>query len=231
MLPPTSPRVAFLSCPPSPPWNLPSFTVESILSSPCSRSDLPLSRQGADLAHLDSLPPHDLALWTDVFVPFPFGKGISGVLANCTFCGTEVTLSISECPVWLRFSAEACAILQALCSSRQHQQVYHFSSLLLLSDSRFVLATLSFHMFFLLPQSLWHIWQELSSLSSYFIRQQWVRGQLSLPGNDAADELARRKTLLVPSAIPCNLSPLIFCIHYSLFSDWRRTVSLKFFDT
>ena len=27
------------------------------------------------------------------------------------------------------------------------------------------------------------------------------------------------------------LSPLISCIHCSLFSDWRRTVSSKFFDT
>ena len=33
------------------------------------------------------------------------------------------------------------------------------------------------------------------------------------------------------SAIPCSLSPLISRIHYSFFSDWRRTVSSKFFDT
>ena len=52
-----------------------------------------------------------------------------------------------------------------------------------------------------------------------------------LPDNDAADELARRKALLVPSAIPCSLSPLISRIDSSLFSDWRRTVSFKFFDT
>ena len=38
MLPSTSSREA-LACPPCPPWNLPSFTVESTLSSPCSRSD------------------------------------------------------------------------------------------------------------------------------------------------------------------------------------------------
>ena len=35
----------------------------------------------------------------------------------------------------------------------------------------------------------------------------------------------------MPSAIPCSLSPLISCIYSSLFSDWRRTVSSKFFDT
>ena len=50
------------------------------------------------------------------------------------------------------------------------------------------------------------------------------------PGNDAADELARRGALLAPSAIPCSLSPLISRIHSRLFSDWRRTVSSKYFD-
>ena len=93
--PSTSLREALLPCPHSPPWNLPFFTVESTLSSPCSRSDLPLSRQGTALAHLDSLPPHDLVLWTDGSVPFTYGKGGFGVLANCSLCGTEATLSFS----------------------------------------------------------------------------------------------------------------------------------------
>ena len=114
MLLSTSLREALLACHPCPPWNLPSFTVESTLSTPCSRSDPPLSRQGAALAHLDSLPLHDLVLWTDGSVPFPFGKGGSGVLANCFLCGTEATLSFSAGPVCSSFSAEACAILHAL---------------------------------------------------------------------------------------------------------------------
>ena len=71
-----------------------------------------------------------------------------------------------------------------------------------------------------LPRCLWQIWQELSFLSSCSIRLQWVPGHPFFPGNDAADELARRGA---PSAIPCSLSPLI--------SDRRRTVSLKYFDT
>ena len=131
MLPSTSPREALLAFPPFPPWNLLSFTVESTLSSPCSRSDPLLTRQGAALAHLDSLSLHDLVLWTDGSVPFPFGKGGSGVLANCYLCGAETTLYFSAGPVCSSFSAEACAILHALCWSRQHQQVWHFSSLLL----------------------------------------------------------------------------------------------------
>ena len=39
MLPSTCSREALLACPPCLPWNLPSFTVESTLSTPCSRSD------------------------------------------------------------------------------------------------------------------------------------------------------------------------------------------------
>ena len=50
------------------------------------------------------------------------------------------------------------------------------TSLLLLSDSRSVLATLSSPPPFLLPQTLWQIWQELSSLSSWSIRLQWDPG-------------------------------------------------------
>ena len=103
------------------------------------------------------------------------------------------------------------------------------SSLLLLSDSRFVLASLSSPPFFLLPQTLWQIWQELSSFSSCSIRLQWVPGHSFLPGNDTADELARRGVLLAPSTIPCSLSPLISRIQFCLISDWRRTVSSKFF--
>ena len=43
MLPSTSSREALLACLPCPPWNWPSFMVESTLSTPCSRSDPPLS--------------------------------------------------------------------------------------------------------------------------------------------------------------------------------------------
>ena len=117
------------------------------------------------------------------------------------------------------------------CWSLRYQQVCHFFSLPLLSDSRSVLTTLPSPQSFLLPQSFWHIWQELSSLSSCSIRLQWVPEHLFLLGNDAADKLARQGSLLVPSAISCNLSPLISQIHSSLFSHWRCTVSSKFFDT
>ena len=56
------------------------FTVESTLSSPCSRFDPHLSRQGGAFTHLDSLPPHDLVLWTDG--SFPFGKAAPASLPS-----------------------------------------------------------------------------------------------------------------------------------------------------
>ena len=51
------------------------------------------------------------------------------------------------------------------------------------------------------------------------------------PRERHGDKLTRRGALLAPSAIPCSLSPFISRIHSCLFSDWRRTVSSKYFDT
>ena len=169
-----------------------------------------------------------LTIWcsglTAVF--FPFGNGGSGVLGNCSLCGTEATLSFLAGPVCSSFFAETCAfckIFDGLGSTNKSA-----TSLFLLSDSHSVLTTLSSPQSFLLPQFLW---QELSSLSSCSIRLHWAPGHSFFPENDTADELARRGALLVPSAILCGLSPLISRIHSCLFSDWRRTVSSKFFDT
>ena len=66
-------------------------------------------------------------------------------------------------------------LYERICWSRQHHQVCHFSFLLLLSDSRFFLATLSSPPSLLLPETLWKILQELSTLSCS-IRLQWVQG-------------------------------------------------------
>ena len=222
MLRSTCSREALLACPAFPPWNLLLFTVESIFSSPCFHSDPPLSCQGAALAHLDFLPHHDLVLWTDGSVAFPFGKGGFGVLCNCSLCGTETTRSFSASPVCSSLSTEACAILHALCWSWQHQQVCSFSSVFL-SDFRSVFSSI----FLLISNSVADLAGTVFSLFSCSIRLQWVLGHSFLPGNDTVDELARKGVLFALSATPCSLS----CIYFCLFSDWRHTVLLKFFDT
>ena len=56
MLPSNSSREALLACPPCPPWDLPSFTVESILSFPCSLSD-PLTLAKVGLSPILTLSP------------------------------------------------------------------------------------------------------------------------------------------------------------------------------
>ena len=172
--------------------------MESTFSSSSSCTDPPLSLAKVRLSLSLILPPHDSVLWTDGSVPLPFGKGGSSILVNCSLCGTVATRSFLAGTVCSSFSAEACAILQVFCCSQQHQQVCHFSSFLLLSDSRSVLTALSSSPLFILPQSLLQIWQELTSLSSCSIRLQWVPGHLFLSGNDSADELARLGAFLHP---------------------------------
>ena len=92
---------------------------------------------------------HDLVLWTDGSVPFTSSESGSSVLTNCSLYGTEATCFFSAGSVCSSFSAEACAILQALCWTRQHQQVCHFSYLtLVLSSSPSPLFHRSFYLNF-----------------------------------------------------------------------------------
>ena len=131
----TSPREVLLACPLYPLWNPPS----------CSGADsfyfiLPpspfFSRQGAALAQLDSFPPDNRVILTDGFARFPFGKDGSGDLANCSLCGAEITLSFSEDPVCLSFSAKVCKLSIGLSST-------NMSAFSLLPSSTVALSSLS----------------------------------------------------------------------------------------
>ena len=86
----------------------------SPLFPPHASAPILFSRQGTASAHLDSLPPNDLVIWTEDSVTFAFGKSGSGVLANCSLCGTEATLFVSAGPVCSTIFTEACATLQAI---------------------------------------------------------------------------------------------------------------------
>ena len=124
--------------------------------------------------------------------------------------------------VFLLKPAPSCTLFAGLGSTNK-SAIFFFSYLTLaLSSSPCSLLHISFYL---------NLCQKLFSLFSSSIRLQWVPGHSFLPHDDAANELARRGALLVPSAMPCNLSSLISGIHSSLFSDWRHTVSSKFFDT
>ena len=120
MLPSTSSRKALLASPPSPPWNLPLFTVESALSSSCSRYNAPLTRQGVALAHLDSLLSYDLVIWTDDSVPFPSAKAALEYLPTALSVALRPPFPFLQVQCVPSFSDEACTILHALCWSRQH---------------------------------------------------------------------------------------------------------------
>ena len=227
MLPSTCSREALVACPPCPAWNLPLFTVESTLSTPCSCSDS-LTLTKVLLSPTLTLSP--LMTWYS-------GQTALFLLARAAPAFLPTALSLALRPlfpfrqaqyvqVFLLKPAPFCTLFAGLGSTNKS-----VISLLLLSDSRSVLATLSSHPPFLLSQTLWQIWQELSTLSCS-IRLQWVPGHSFLPGNDTADELARWGVLLAPSAIPCSLSPLTSRIHSLLIhlgelpSFWGSMVSL-----
>ena len=88
-------------------------------------------------------------------------------------------------------------------------------------------STLSYPCFFLALIPLLLAKVRLLPILTFSSLMIWYCGQTA----HAADALARRGALLVPSAILCSLSPFVSRIHSSLFSDWRRTVSSKFLNT
>ena len=107
----------------------------------------------------------------------------------------------------------------------QHQQELNFSFLSL----QLLLCPHLFLFFYF--KTFWLIWQELSSLSSCTVRLQWF------PGTDFFWATMRLIISLGVVRYSCSWLSLVvsllltFVIYSSLFSDWRRTISSKLFDT
>ena len=165
ILPSTSPREALLACPPFPPWNLPSFTVESILSSTCSRFDSPFSRQGATLAHFESIL---LMIWysglTALFL-FLLAKMAPAYLPTAFSVALRPLFPFQQVQYDQGFPlkpAPFCTLFAGLGSTNKSTTCLLFSPYLTL--------VLSSPPSFLLPQTLW---QKLPSLSCS-TRLQWV---------------------------------------------------------
>ena len=158
MVSPTSPREGLFACLPPTLWNPPSFTVASTPSSSCSHSYYPFSHQSAALTHLDSLPLHNLVIWTNGSVPF-FGNNGFSVLANSPLLITKSTLFFSQyVQVFALHPAPFCKLFAGLGSTNKSaiSLLFSFSP------------TLTSHPSFFLPQTFWLIWQELSTLFFYY---------------------------------------------------------------
>ena len=180
MLLSTSPKELLLACSLSPPWNLPSFTVEFTLSFPCSRSDLPFSRQGAALAHLNSLP---LTIWysklTALFFFF-LAKAAPAYLPTALSVALKPLFPFQQAQyaqVFLLRPALFCKLFAGLGSTNKSVTSVLFSSYLtlVLSSSPCSLLRFSFY----LKRSGRSGRNSLSSCSISF-----------LPENDVVDELA-----------------------------------------
>ena len=120
-----------------------------------------------------------------------------------------------------KFSTDPCAILQALPWSGQHQQVCHFSSFVLLSNSCPLCSLL--RLFFQLRLSG-------TSGKSCLLSFPLLSGYNGSPDTLFSLETTRMMSLTHGKRHSCPLQSLVVRIHSCLLSNWRHAVSFKFFD-
>ena len=217
MLPSTCPREALLACLPvllgifpRSPWS-PPFPPQAVAL-------IPLTLAKVRLSPILTLSP--LMIWcfgqTALFL-FLLARAAPAFLPTALYVALRPLFPFRQAQYVQVFPlkpAPFCTLFAGLGNTKKSAISLLFSFCL----TRSVLATLSSPPSFLLSQTLWQIWQELSSLSSCSIRLQSVR----LPDGE--------RYLRPLQSIVVSLS-LISRIHSRLFSDWRGTVSSKYFDT
>ena len=128
MLPSTFSGEILFACPPSLSWNLPSFIVEIIVSSPCLRQDAALA---------NSLPPHNPVLCSF------FTQAALASLPIAFFVALSPLSPFRKAQLVQVFSAEVCKLFAGLGNTNKSATFHLFSG------SRSILATS-----FLLLQSL-----------------------------------------------------------------------------
>ena len=204
--------------------------MESTLPTPCSRCDPLLSRLGAALAHLDSLP---LMIWcfgqTALFV-FLLARAAPAYLPTALSVALRLLFPSRQAQyaqVSLLKPAPFCTLFAGLGST--------IKSAILLLFSYYLTLVLSSP-----PCPPLHLFSYLK-LCGRSGRNCLLSPVLSGYNGSPDTRFYRETTRLMswpdgerylrPPQSLVSLSPLISRIHSRLFSDWRRTVSPKFFDT
>ena len=231
MLPSTCSREALLACPPCPPWNLPSFTVESTLSTPCSRSDPPLTpRCGSRPPWLSpTLTLSLLMIWcfgqTALFL-FLLVRAASAFLPTALSVALRPVFPFRQAqyaPIFPLKSVPFCTLFAGLGSTNK--------------------SAISLLFFYYLTLTLSSPLCPFLHLSSYLKlcgrsgRSCLLSFSILLGYNGSTDtHFYRGATWLMswPDGERCLRPPqsLVVCrIHSCLISDWRHTVSSKFFNS
>ena len=155
------------------------------------RSDPPDVRRMAALEILEALPPPEIQIWTDGSVESAIQNGGSGVVF--TLEGRREKRHYAAGRVCSSFRAELMAIDHALELVNYQADLYTVENIMLCTDSRSALQTLSSGPTSLKEDIPLHIWDTFMTLAhSAHITLQWVPGHAGLSGNEQADSEANK---------------------------------------